>query len=299
MDRLFAMQTFVRVVEAGGFSIVARELNLTQSAVSKQVAALEALLGAKLLTRTTRAIALTDDGERYFEEARRLIAEVAEAEAALRQGQQQLTGWLRVAASVGFGLRVMLPLINRFLATHPGIKIDLKLNDNLVDLIEQGIDVAVRIGKLPDSGLIARRVGSSQGVVVASRSYVEALPAPLAAPQVPDDLLHHPCIVYTELRTRNVWNFIATDGTATAVPVSGPLQTNNSEVVRAAVLSGMGIATPPTWMFKDEIASGDVQILLPNWTVSPLPIHLVFSPYRQRAAKVRAFCDYMALALAE
>lgn len=293
------MQTFVRVVEAGGFSIVARELNMTQSAVSKQVAALERHLGAKLLTRTTRSIALTDDGERYFELARRLVDEVDEAEGLLRHGQQQLTGWLRVAASVGFGLRVMLPHVNRFLATHPGLKIDFKLNDNIIDLVEQGIDVAVRIGDLPDSSLIARRVGSSRGAVVASRAYIEALPAGLSLPLVPDDLLRHPCIVYTELRTRNVWNFVGADGIAVTVPVSGPLQTNNSEVVRAAVLSGMGIAAPPTWMFSDELASGEVQMLLPNWTISPLPIHLVFAPHRQRAAKVRAFSEHMALALAE
>jgi len=299
MDRLFAMQTFVRVVEAGSFSIVARELNMTQSAVSKQVAALESHLRAKLLTRNTRSLALTEDGERYFEVARRLVDDVAEAEGLLRQGQQQLTGLLRVAASTGFGLRVMLPHVNRFLAAHPALKIDFKLGDNLVDLVEQGIDVAVRIGNLSDSGLIARRVGSSRRVVVASRGYLEALPAGLSPPLVPDDLLRHPCIVYTELRTRNIWKFTGADGVAVSVPVSGPLQTNNSEVVRAAVLSGMGIATPPSWMFKDELAAGDVQLLMPDWAVAPLPIHLVFAPHRQRTAKVRAFCEHMALALAD
>jgi DNA-binding transcriptional LysR family regulator len=298
MDRLVAMQTFVRVVEAGGFSAVARERNTTQSAVSKQVAALEAHLGAKLLIRTTRSLALTDDGERYFEEARRLVDEVAEAEGLLRHGQQQLKGWLRVAASVGFGLRVLLPHVNRFLAAHPDLKIDFKLNDNTIDLVEHGIDVAIRIGVLSDSSLVARRVGSSHAVVVASRNYIGGLPAGLAPPLTPDDLLRHPCVVYTELRTRNVWNFTGVDGSLVNVPVGGPLQTNNSEVVRAAVLSGMGIAAPPTWMFKDELASGEVQILLRDWRISSLPIHLLFAPHRQRAAKVRAFSEHMALALA-
>jgi DNA-binding transcriptional LysR family regulator len=298
MDRLFAMQTFVRVVEAGGFSIVARELDMTQSAVSKQVAALESHLGVRLLNRTTRSLALTEEGERYFETARRLVDEVAEAEALLRQGQQQLTGWLRVAASVGFGLRVVLPHLDRFLAAHPDLKIDFKLSDSVVDLVEQGIDVAVRIGELSDSSLIARRVGTSQGVVVASRSYIAALPAGLPPPIAPGDLTRHPCIVYTELRTKNVWKFIGVDGVPVTVRVSGPLQTNSSEVVRAAVLSGRGIAAPPSWMFHDELASGDVQILMPDWIVSPLPIHLVFAPHRQLAAKVRAFCEHMAGALA-
>ena len=203
-----------------------------------------------------------------------------------------------MAASVGFGLRVLQPHINRFLATHPDLKIDFKLNDNTIDLVEQGIDVAIRIGNLSDSSLVARRVGSSHGVVVASRTYIDALPTALSLPLTPDDLLLHPCVVYTELRTRNVWSFAGADGSVVKVPVSGPLQTNNSEVVRAAVLSGMGIAAPPTWMFTDELASGDVQILLPDWEIKSLPIHLLFAPHRQGAAKVRAFSEHMALALA-
>ena len=164
MDRLTAMQTFVRVVESGSFSAVAREARSTQSGVSKQVAALERALGARLLSRTTRSLALTEEGERYFEQARRLVAEIAEAESSLRQGEQQLTGWLRVAASVGFGRLKLLPLVNAFLAAHPGVKIDMRLNDGFIDLVEQGIDVAVRIGELAESSLVARRIGTSKRV---------------------------------------------------------------------------------------------------------------------------------------
>jgi DNA-binding transcriptional LysR family regulator len=259
MDRLAAMQTFVRVVESGSFSAVAREANATQSAVSKQVAALERVLGAKLLSRTTRSLALTEDGERYFELARRLVAEVAEAESSLRQGEQQLTGWLRVAASVGFGRLKLLPLVKTFLAAHPGVKIDLRLNDGFVDLVEQGIDVAVRIGELSDSSLVARRIGTSQRVLVASRQYLRSLPKGVKAPRVPEDLLHLNCIVYTELATQNAWTFTAGAGapvdvgTAVTVRAQGNLQTNSSEVVRAAVLSGMGIGFSPTWLFEEEL----------------------------------------------
>jgi DNA-binding transcriptional LysR family regulator len=299
MDRLSAMQTFVRVVETGGFSAVARERNSAQSAVSKQVAALEGHLGTKLLIRTTRSLALTEDGERYFEATRRLIGEVAEAEAQLRQGQQQLSGWMRVAAPAGFGLRVMLPYVKRFLVAHPDVRIDFQLNDSFIDLIEQGIDVAVRIGALADSSLIARRVGSSRGVVVASKAYIEALPASLPLPLMPDELLLHPCIVYTASRTRNAWSLTGPDDATATVSVSGPLQTNNSELVRASVLLGLGISLVPTWMFKDELASGDVQRLMPNWAGMPLPIHLVYAPHRQRSAKVQAFSEHIALALAE
>ncbi|MFM0453014.1 LysR family transcriptional regulator [Paraburkholderia nemoris] len=204
MDKLQAMKTFVRVVEAGSFSAVAHEADTTQSAVSKQVAALERELGARLLTRTTRSLALTEEGEHYFEQARRLVAEIAEAEGALRRGEQQLTGWLRIAASVGFGRLKLMPLVQSFLAEHRGVKIDLRLSDGFVDLVEQGIDVAVRLGDLPDSSLIARRVGTAQRMLMAHRSYVRSLPKGTKAPRVPDDLVEHNCIVYTELDAQRV-----------------------------------------------------------------------------------------------
>ncbi|RTL50599.1 MAG: LysR family transcriptional regulator [Rhodocyclaceae bacterium] len=299
MDRLMAMQTFVRVVETGSFSAVAREQNTTQSAVSKQVAALERHLGARLLSRTTRALSLTDDGARYFEEARRLVAEVAEAEGQLRQGEQQLSGWLRVAASVGFSLRVLMPHINSFLAAHPAVKIDLKVNDSLVDLVEQGIDVAVRIGNLSDSTLVARRIGTVQRAVLASRRYLAALPPDRPLPRIPDDLRQHVCLVYTGLSTRNLWEFNTEDGSSVSVRVEGCFQTDSSELVRAAVLDGLGITYSPTWLFQDALASGEVQTLLPDWRTRALPVHLVSPPQRRYAAKVRAFADHLAKALAK
>lgn len=299
MDRLLAMQVFVRVVETGGFSAVARERNSTQSAVSKQVAALEHYLGAKLLTRTTRSLSLTDDGQRYFEEARRLVGEVLEAEGLLRQGEQQLVGWLRVAAAVGFGLRVLLPHVQNFMAQHPRVKVDLVLNDNLIDLVEHGVDIAVRIGNLSDSGLLARRIGNSQAVVVASRGYMEALGADQHLPRIPSDLLHHPCIVYTELSTKNSWGFTGKDGTSVSVSVDGPLQSNSSEVIRAAMLGGMGIVYAPRWLVWDALQSGAARILLPEWRANPLPIQLVVPAHRRHAAKVRAFSEHLAHALLE
>jgi DNA-binding transcriptional LysR family regulator len=299
MDRLLAMQTFVRVVETGSFSAVAREQNSTQSAISKQVAALEKHLGAKLLTRTTRTLALTDDGHRYFEDARRLVAEVTEAEGQLRRGEQQLRGWLRLASSVGFGVRVLRPHVHSFLVAHPGVKVDLKLNDGFIDLVEHGIDVAVRIGNLADSTLVARRIGRIRRAVVASRAYVQAATARGSLPIIPKDLKQHPCIVYTELRSRNLWDFSTPDGSSVSVRVEGPLQTNASDIVRAAVLDGVGIAYSPTWLFQDLIDSGEVQVLLPGWQTSPLPLHLVSPPERRHAAKVRAFSEHLANALVD
>lgn len=295
MDRLAAMQTFVRVVESGSFSAVAREIRSTQSAVSKQVAALERELGAKLLSRTTRSLALTEAGERYFTQARRLVAEIAEAEMALQEGEQKLSGWLRVAASVGYGRLKLLPLVKSFLAAHPNVKIDLRLNDGFVDLVEEGIDVAVRIGELADSSLVARRIGTTQRVLLASRQYLNALPQGLEPPQVPQDLQAHNCIIYSELTSQNAWTFTAGPGAATApgtqvtIRAQGNLQTNSSEVIRASVLSGMGIGYSPTWLFEEELARGELQVLLPDWPAPPLPIHLVSPPQRRSSSKVQAF----------
>ena len=302
MDRLAAMQSFVRVVESGSFSAVAREARATQSAVSKQVAALERALGAKLLSRTTRSLALTEDGERYFEQARRLVAEIAEAESALRHGERQLSGWLRVAASVGYGRLKLLPLVKSFLAAHPDVKIDLRLNDGFIDLVEEGIDVAVRIGELADSSLVARRIDTTQRALIASRKYLRSLPKGLKAPRVPEDLLRHNCIVYSELATQNAWTFTAgpgapvAAGTSVTIRAQGNLQTNSSEVVRASVLAGMGIGFAPIWLFGDELASGELRVLLPDWPAPPLPVHLVSPPQRRHSAKVRAFAQHVVAA---
>jgi DNA-binding transcriptional LysR family regulator len=303
MDRVAAMQIFVRVVETGSFTAVARETGATQSAVSKQVATLERLLGARLLSRTTRSLSLTEEGERYFEQARRLVSEIAEVESSLRKGEQQLTGWLRIAASVGFGRLKLMPLVKTFLATHPEVKVDLRLNDGFIDLVEQGIDVAVRIGELPDSSLVARRIGTTARALVASRKYLRSLPKSIRNPRAPEDLQYLNCIVYSELATRNAWTFVAGPGapadigTTVSVRVEGNLQTNSSEVIRSAVLSGMGIGYSPTWLFEEELARGELQVLLPDWPAPELPVHLVSPAQRRQSAKVRAFADHLAAAI--
>ena len=299
MDRLTAMQTFVRVVESGSFSAVARETSSTQSSVSKQVAALERELGAQLLSRTTRSLALTEAGERYFIQARRLVAEIAEAESELRQGDQQLSGWLRVAASVGYGRLKLLPLVKTFLAAHPNVKVDLKLNDGFIDLVQAGIDVAIRIGELADSSMVASRIGTTTRVLIASRTYLRSLPKSLKVPLEPHDLLQHKCIVYSELATQNAWTFTAGTGASAAagsqvtIRAQGNLQTNSSEVVRAAVLSGMGVGFSPNWLFEDVMDNGELQVLLPDWVTPGLPIHIVSPPQRRQTAKVQAFARHL------
>lgn len=297
------MRTFVRVAETGSFSAVANEAGTTQSAVSKQVAALERELGAKLFSRTTRSISMTDEGERYFESARRLVSEIDEAESGLRNAANQISGWIRVAASVGFGRLKLMPIVKAFMHANPQVKIDLRLHDGFVDLIEQGIDVSVRIGDLPDSGLLARRVGTSRRLLVAHRDYLRRLPKGVGRPVAPDDLRAHNCIVYTGLATPNLWSFTAgpgarePPGTVRVVRVEGNLQTNSSEVMRAAMNTAMGIGYLPDWLLDDQIRSGTVQRVMPHWEAPYSPIHLVSPPQRRYAAKVRAFGDFVAVHL--
>jgi DNA-binding transcriptional LysR family regulator len=299
MDKLSAMHTFVRVVESGSFSAVADELRATQSAISKQVAALEKELGTKLLVRTTRSLALTEEGARYFEQVRRLVAEIAEAESSLANGEGQLRGWLRVAASVGYGRLKLMPLINSFMAAHPDVKVDLRLHDGFIDLVEQGIDVSVRIGDLPDSGLIARRIGTSHRMLVAHRDYLRLVSKGVGVPVNPHDLQLHECIVYTGMANSNVWTFTAgtgsseTMGIAKSVRVEGHIQTNSSEVIRSSVISGMGIGYSPTWLFESELASGEVVRVMPGWDSPQSPIHLVSPPERKHSAKVKAFFEHV------
>ncbi len=292
MDRLAAMKVFVRVVEAGSFSGVARESATTQSAVSKQVAALEAHLGVKLLSRSTRALSLTEEGEAFFPEARRLVADVEAAEQRLHGGTR-LIGWLRVAASVAYGRLVLMPRVRSFLALHPDLRIDLRLNDGFADLIEQGVDVGVRLGDLADSGLVARKIGGWRRVLVAHPGYFAALPdggPPLTHPR---DLAAHNCIVYTEAATQNVWEFVGAGGDVARVRVAGTLQTNSSEAIRSAALAGLGICHAPDWLLREELASGELTALLPAWRSRTTPIHAVFPAHRKNVKKIDAFIAHI------
>lgn len=295
MDRLQAMQTLVRVVEMGSFSAAARELGSTQSAVSKQVASLERQLGADLLVRSTRVLKLTDAGARYVDQARRLVAEVAEAEGELREGEHRLQGVLRVACSVCFGRLKLMPLVQAFLAQHPGLRLDLRLNDGFIDLIEQGIDMSVRIGELPDSSLVSRRIATMRRGIYASRSYVQQH----GQPAQPTDLAAHNCLVYSELQTRDTWTLEREDGggAPVSVQVGGNLQTNSGEAIREAVGAGMGLSFAPDWLFEREVAAGDIVRVLPGWASPAVPIQLVSPPQRRGSAKVRAFGDHLAAGL--
>ena len=289
MDRLEAMRTFVRVVERGSFSAVAKELGATQSAVSKQVAALEARLGAKLLVRSTRAIALTRAGEAFFPDARRLSEEVQAAEAMARANERTLEGALKVAASVAFGASGLMPALRSFLAAHPGLTIDLKLDDAFVDIVAEGIDVAVRIGELADSRLVATKLGENCRLLVASPDYLR-FTKPLAGPQ---DLAAHACILYTGQDAPRRWTFEGPGGARATIEVTGNFHSNSSQAVRAAILSGLGIGFVPELLIGDDLKRGALVEPLPSWRGAARPIHALTAAHRQNSAKARAFVEHL------
>jgi DNA-binding transcriptional LysR family regulator len=293
MDRLQAMASLVRVAETGSFSAVARELGSTQSLVSKQVAALEAYLGAKLLSRTTRSVSLTDEGRSYVDAARRILQETQEAEEALRGQAGQVSGHLRLGASAGFGRIVLFPIVRAFMAEHRQLAVDLQLSDSFVDVVEQGLDAVVRVGELADSSLVAQRVGTAERSVVASKALAAQLNREKRLPKVPGDLSEHDCVVYTGLTTPNTWIFDAKEKRAQEqVKVSGRFQTNSTEVVREAVLAGLGIGFAPNWFFTQELAQGKVVRLLPLYAPRPLPIHMLYPISRKHSSKLAAFASF-------
>ncbi len=289
MDLLGPMRTFVRVVEAGSFTGVAAEQSTTQPTISRQVAALEEYLGVRLLTRTTRALTLTDDGRAFYEHALRALEAVGEAENAVGRRQAKPTGTLRLAVPVVLGRRHIVPRLARFLARYPEVSIDLAMGDGFVDLVEQGIDLAIRVGEITDQSLVARKIGMVRRLTVASPAYLKAK----GTPRTPEELKRHDCIVYTRLATGSRWHFESVDGPL-SVTVSGRFRVDNSEAVREGVLAGLGIAVIPAFAFSDEITRGAVKVLLKTYEPKLLPLNAVYPSRRYVPLRVRAMIDFLA-----
>jgi DNA-binding transcriptional LysR family regulator len=290
MDIVAAMQVFVRVAEAGGFTSVARETHTTQPTVSRLVAALEDHLGARLFHRSTRAVSLTDDGKQFYELARHALETIAEAENAIGKRRMRAFGRLRLSIPVAFGRLHIAPRMPSFLELNPEVQVELVMSDNFVDLVGEGIDLAVRVGEIADPTLIARRIGTTRRVTVASRRYLERRGKPVH----PTDLAAHDCIIYTRLATGNEWHFAGPDGEI-VIPVQGRYQVDNSEGVREGVLGGLGVGVIPIWLFNDdEISRGEVRIILQDFEPTSLPIHAVYPSRRLVPTKVRAMIEFLA-----
>lgn len=284
MDRLTQLECFVRAAETGSFSAVARSLHTSQSTVSKNIAQLEVTLGVRLLLRSTRKMALTPEGERYYRECRRILEAMAEADATAR-GQASPTGLLRVACPPALARHRVVPLIGPLTERFPDLHIDLLFSNRDPDLIEEGIDVAFQLGSLPDSSLRARWVGTYAMCCAAAPAYLERR----GEPRTPADLAAHNCIVLSHNRSTRVWTF----GRQTLRP-QGNLRVDNTEGLRAAALQGLGIVVAPTWLFADELHDGRLRCLLTAWPIESVPVHLVFPAKHLLPTRVRVFIDFVA-----
>ncbi|KPH80113.1 LysR family transcriptional regulator [Bosea vaviloviae] len=286
MDRLQAMTTFVRVIEVGSFSGASRLLGVGQPAVSKTIAQLEERLQVRLLLRSTHGLTPTEAGLRFYERARLAIQEVDEAELEARGAGAGLSGRLRISAAPTFARLLIVPRLPEFLARHPDLEIDVILDDRVIDLISEGIDLSLRMGDLPDSNAIARRIATGGRSVVATPAYL----ARAGTPHVPADLAGHEAISFSQLS--NSWVF-RRGGTEASVSIRGRLRVSAAEGIRAAVLADLGLAVASDWMFGPELASGAVHRVLEDWALPPIDLWALFPTGRLASAKARAFADFV------
>jgi DNA-binding transcriptional LysR family regulator len=290
MDRLQAMAAFVRVVETGSFSGAARQIGVGQPAISKTIAQLEDRLQVRLLVRSTHGLTPTDAGLRFYERARTAIHEADEAELEARGAGAGLTGQLRVSAATTFARLLVVPRLPEFLTQHPGLEVDIVLDDRVIDLVSEGVDVSLRMGQLSDSSAVARRLARGRRSVIATPAYL----AQAGVPAVPAELARHEAIVYSRLE--NNWTF-RKDGTEASVAIHGRVRVSAAEGIRAAVLADMGLTVNSDWMFAPELESGAVVRVLKDWELPPVDLWAVFPTGRLASAKARAFADFVETAV--
>lgn len=288
MDRLLAMETFVRVAEAGSFAAVAERLNLARSVVTRQIAALEAHLEVKLLTRSTRSLHLTPEGAAYLEKCRDILGLVAAAEGDLAGERQAPRGVIRMSLPMSLGLRRLMPLLADFAGLYPEVEVVLEFSDRRVNLVEEGFDLALRVSTRLDPGSVARRLGTSRMAVVAAPAYLERH----GHPARPEALLEHQCLGYT-LAPQSSWTFLI-DGVWRSVPVRGRFQANNGDALLEAAERGLGITCQPTFITAEAVRAGRLLQLLPDFPLPELDIHALFPGHRYLPHRVRVLADYLA-----
>jgi len=288
MDRLDSMRLFVRVAELGSFSAVAQQMNVARSVVTRQVAALEAHLGAKLLARSTRRLSLTSAGAGYLEKCREILALVDAAEGGLSEDNQAPRGHIRMTLPLSFGIQQLMPMFGDFMIANPGVSLELDFNDRRANLIEGGFDLAIRIADHLDPGDVARKIGSSQGVIAAAPAYL----ARHGRPEHPKDLLGHECFGYL-LAQRPSWSFVIA-GELQWFPISGRLQANSGEALLTAAIQGLGITRAPTFIAEQAVREGKLEILLPRFPTQELGIYAVFPSNRYVPHRIRALVGFLA-----
>jgi DNA-binding transcriptional LysR family regulator len=298
MDSVTGLRLFIRVVETGSFSKAAAEFGITQPTATKHVAALEARLGARLLHRSTRGVTPTELGAAYLDKCKVIARELDEADDLAALARSRVRGVLRISTSVAFGRRVLAPLVLRFMRGHPELQLDLSFEDRYVNLVEQGVDVAVRMGRLADSQLGARYLGLNPWVLVAAPAYL----ARRGTPRAPADLAEHDALIYSTVQGDARWHFTGGGGAAArasapqgqvSVPVRGPLRSNNLSTLLLAAREGLGVAALPVYVAHGALAAGQLQPLLPAWQLPAQEIHAVYPSPRLVPAKVSGFIDWL------
>lgn len=289
MDIATQMTIFVRAVEEGGFSAAARALDLTPSAVSKHISRLEDRLGMRLLNRTTRHINLTEEGQALYDRYARIVAEIEEAEQWAKASRGVVRGVVRAAATVAFAKYQVLPLVPEFLARYPELRLHLEVTDRFVDLVEEGVDVAIRFTEqLSDPSLVARPLAVNRRVICAAPSYIEAH----GAPQTPEDLLNHNCLTLYTVSTFNEWEFEGPEGKR-VLQASGNFETNSADAAYYAALAGLGIVRLSTYLVGPDLKAGRLVLLLPQYTHEKASILAVYPHRRHLSPNVRAFVDFL------
>ncbi|MBP2299318.1 LysR family transcriptional regulator [Azospirillum picis] len=288
MDRLDDMLAFIKVVDTKSFTAAADRLNLSKSVVSRRIGELENRLGARLLNRTTRKLSLTEVGQAYYERCTRILADLEEAEQAVADLHAAPRGRLRLNAPVSFGILHLAPAVAEFLERYPAIEIDMDLNDRYVDLIDEGYDMAIRIGRLRDSSLIARRLAPARMALCASPAYLKAH----GIPQTPEDLTQHRCLIYTNVPSPDLWQFTV-DGELRNIRVSGPVRVNNGDLLREAAVAGLGFVILPTFLCGEALSRGELVSVLHHAVRSDLSVNAVYPQNRHLSPKVRVFVDFL------
>jgi len=289
MDVMHSMAVFRRVVEAKSFSAVARETNMSQSTVSKHIASLEERLDTKLLNRSTRSLKLTEAGKEYYQHCIRILNDFQEAEASVGKGKIDPTGTLRISTSAAFGRTYILPYLDEFLSTYPDIKIDLIFGDKYTDLVKEGIDLAIRIGPLEDSSLIAKKIGSSPRVVVASPEYL----VNHGRPKKPADLVKHDCLFYSLQKSPDLWYFNSTQEGDESIRVNGRIKASSPDAVCDATLEGLGISILGEWYVRKHLKNGHLIKILPDFKPTAYDIHAVYPERRFVPQKVKRMIQFI------
>lgn len=288
-----ALQSFVAVVESGSFSKAAEQLGASTAAISRRVSGLEQQLGLQLLRRTTRRIDLTEAGQQFYGDVVNVFLLLGEAEERVRAGTERVSGLMRVAAPMSFGIQKLAPVLPPFMQRHPDLKVQLLLEDRYTDLVAEGIDVAVRIGTLADSTLVARRLGSVDRIFCAAPAYLDAR----GVPDKPADLADHDCLQYAQRGPREDWSAIL--GAPDTLEIRGNLTANNGEVLKECAIQGMGVALLPAFVVEDALADGRLRQLLPDYSPAPFGLYAVRQSSRLIPARVRLFIEYLSEAFGD